>query len=262
MGALIGKQKGRNVEISNSFELKFEVVDGEVIFNRDYYNTKEIQYKQVFSDLDFLGWYTTGDLPTENEVKIHKQICQINESSILLLLEPIATNVDRLPITLYESISTVDTVQCETNMMFVALQYTLATEEAERLGVDHVARMSNSDIGENSAVADHLLAQHSAIKMLHSRVKLVLSYIQDVHKGTLPFNQDILREIYALSQRLPIVQNFEFREKFYTQCNEVGLIIYLGALTKGCNDVNQLVNKFNILYDRQGMGRRMRGLFF
>ena len=24
----------------------------------------------------------------------------------------------------------------------------------------------------------------------------------------------------------------------------------------------QFVNKFNVLYDRQGMGRRMRGLFF
>lgn len=36
----------------------------------------------------------------------------------------------------------------------------------------------------------------------------------------------------------------------------------MGALTKGLNDLNQLVNKFNVLYDRQGMGRRMRGLFF
>ena len=41
----------------NSFELKFEIVDDEVIINRDYYNVKEEQYKQVFSDLDFLGEY-------------------------------------------------------------------------------------------------------------------------------------------------------------------------------------------------------------
>ena len=37
---------------------------------------------------------------------------------------------------------------------------------------------------------------------------------------------------------------------------------YLGTLTKGSNDLNQFVNKFNILHDRQGMGRRMRGIFF
>lgn len=35
-------------------------------------------------------------------------------------------------------------------MLFVELSYTLATEEAERIGVDHVARMSTSDTGAAS----------------------------------------------------------------------------------------------------------------
>lgn len=46
------------------------------------------------------------------------------------------------------------------------------------------------------------------------------------------------------------------------QCNDVGLMTYLGTITKTCNTMNQFVNKFNILYDRQSIGRRMRGLFF
>ena len=37
---------------------------------------------------------------------------------------------------------------------------------------------------------------------------------------------------------------------------------YLGSITKTCNSMNQFINKFNVLYDRQGIGRRMRGLFF
>lgn len=44
-GALIGKQEGRKVEIFNSFELRYEIIDGDVIINRDYYNTKEEQCK-------------------------------------------------------------------------------------------------------------------------------------------------------------------------------------------------------------------------
>jgi COP9 signalosome complex subunit 6 len=35
-------------------------------------------------------------------------------------------------------------------MLFVELNYTLATEEAERIGVDHVARMSTSETSEDS----------------------------------------------------------------------------------------------------------------
>lgn len=46
-GALIGKQKGRNIEVMNSFELKTDVVGDDVFINCDYYMTKETQYKQV-----------------------------------------------------------------------------------------------------------------------------------------------------------------------------------------------------------------------
>lgn len=259
-GALIGKQKGRNIEVMNSFELKFDLKGDEVTILMDYYNTKEEQYKQVFSDLDFLGWYTTGTVPSEKHIKIHSQICKINECPIMLLLDPTSRNMSHLPISLYESV--IDIVQGDAVMLFVPLTYTLATEEAERIGVDHVARMASNDSDENSTVAEHLLAQHSAIKMLHSRIKIVLAYVKAIESGQLEPNQEILRGAYSLSRRLPVIQNPSFKEEFYTQSNDVGLITYLGALTKVSNDMNQLVNKFNLLYDRQGMGRRMRGLFF
>lgn len=50
--------------------------------------------KQVFSDMDFIGWYTTGDTPTSIDIKIHKQICDINESPLLLKLNPYDKNID------------------------------------------------------------------------------------------------------------------------------------------------------------------------
>lgn len=49
---------------------------------------------QVFSDLDFLGWYTTGESPTDKDINIHKQICQINECPIMLQLNPVSRNFD------------------------------------------------------------------------------------------------------------------------------------------------------------------------
>ena len=73
-GALIGKQKGRNIEVMNSFELDFTVFDGQVIIDRDYYNIKEEQFKQVFSEMDFVGWYSTGERPTESDIHLHRQV--------------------------------------------------------------------------------------------------------------------------------------------------------------------------------------------
>ncbi|KAJ8310811.1 hypothetical protein KUTeg_012676 [Tegillarca granosa] len=177
-GALIGKQKGRNIEVMNSFELVTDKVNDAVVSKKN----------NVFSEMDFLGWYTTGGNPNTSDINVHKQ----------------------LPVSMYESV--IDLVNGEATMLLVELQYTLATEEAERIGVDHVARVSIADSGEGST-------------------------------GEIPKNHDILREAYS-------------------QCNDVCLMAYLGTITKGCNTINQFVNKFNVMYDRQGMGRRMRGLFF
>lgn len=44
--------------------------------------------------MDFLGWYTTGDHPDDGDIKIHKQICEINESPVLLKLNPQARHSD------------------------------------------------------------------------------------------------------------------------------------------------------------------------
>ncbi|XP_077293940.1 COP9 signalosome subunit 6 isoform X2 [Arctopsyche grandis] len=261
IGAIIGKQKGRNIEVMNSFELVFCVIGGDVLIDRDYYTMKEEQFKQVFSDMDFLGWYTTGESPTEKDIAIHRQICEINESPILLQLNPNGKSGDQLPVCLYESV--VELVGGgETALLLSPLKYTLAAEEAERVGVDHVARVSSSDAGESSLVAEHLTAQRSAIRMVAMRVRLVARAVAALRSGELPPNAALLREARALAHRLPLVDNPSFTHHFYNQCNDVGLMTYLGSITKGCNDINQFVNKFNILYDKQTMGRRMRGLFF
>lgn len=55
----------------------------------------------------------------------------------------------QLPVKIYESV--IDIVQGEATMLFVNLIYTLATEEAERIGVDHVVRTSTHENGGKSA---------------------------------------------------------------------------------------------------------------
>ncbi len=43
IGAIIGQHRGRHLEIMNSFELVFQMVDNLVVIDRDYYRTKEEQ---------------------------------------------------------------------------------------------------------------------------------------------------------------------------------------------------------------------------
>ena len=103
-GALIGIQQGRDIEIMNSFELDHTTVDGSLIIDFEYYKVKEEQFKQVFSEMDFLGWYSTGEAPTTQDIGVHKQISEINESPLFLQLTPGKQHATELPVCLFESV--------------------------------------------------------------------------------------------------------------------------------------------------------------
>lgn len=72
---------------------------------------------------------------------------------------------------------------------------------------------------------------------------------------------NIFREFASLCHRLPVMESGEFYRDLYTHCNDVALIAYLGVLTKCSNEVNDFCNKFNALYDRQVVCRKVKALF-
>ncbi|KAJ7332327.1 hypothetical protein JRQ81_014507 [Phrynocephalus forsythii] len=210
IGALIGRQEGRNIEVMNSFELLSHTVEENVVIDKEYYYTKEEQSSLQGSGVPWLvhdRW-----APDQSDIHVHKQVCEIIESPLFLKLNPMTKHTD-LPVSVFESV--IDIINGEATMLFAELTYTLATEEAERIGVDHVARMTATGSGENSTVAEHLIAQHSAIKMLHSRVKLILEYVKASEAGEVPFNHEILREAYALCHCLPVLSTDKFKTDFY-----------------------------------------------
>ena len=94
----------------------------------------ETMFIQVFSDMDFLGWYSTGDSPGVQEITVHQQISDINESPLFLQVNlsfilklvftlfiqmaPGAASTD-LPVSLYESV--IDMVNLQVNESLVDL---------------------------------------------------------------------------------------------------------------------------------------------
>ena len=55
----------------------------------------------------------------------------------------------QLPIHIYESL--IELVDAHPKVLYTPVQYCLATEEAERVGVDHIARSSVSGAAQTSA---------------------------------------------------------------------------------------------------------------
>eukprot|EP01133_Synstelium_polycarpum_P015587 gene15587-18518_t len=210
-GVLLGLQNGRNVEICNSFEL---VLTAEKTLDLDYLKKKNEQFKKVFATYEILGWYSTGTVVTKDDLTIHKQVLELNESPIYLMLDTVAAFTQQfkdLPITVYES--ELHIVNEQPTTLFVKTGYKIQTGEAERIGVNHIAKVTPSG-SEGSSLTSHLFSMQNAISMLTARVKFLRQYLQAVKDGKVAHDHGTLRQIASLCNTLPAINSEEFNNTF------------------------------------------------
>jgi len=249
-GVLLGLQSGRRIDIKNSFEI---LIDDSRTIDKEFLQTRLQQYGRVFDTLEILGWYSTGKVVENYDLKIHQQIEQHNETPLFLLLNPeFAPDSRELPLTIFETtIKSSDASKL--SVVFSKLAYRVETTEAERIGVD---TLQNVSAGGRSMLTSHLSTIHSAIKMLNLRIKSIVQYLKATQSGQFKERDEaILREINALVRQLPAIETDKFKEDFLTEYNDALLVTYLATITRTSHAVNEMVEKFNIAYDRQSRRR-------
>lgn len=259
LGCLLGVQVGRTVDVSNSFELLYKNIDGRPSFDEAFLVKRLQQYKQVYPTLDIVGWYATGADVQASDLETHQRITELNESPVLLLLDVTPQpNTRELPVRLFESESRIkDGV---TGVEFVQAEFKVETEEAERIGVNQVAKIlpSGKSSGSDQLVS-HYQSMHAAVKILVSRISLLHSIVERMEAGEIPFDHKLARDTTALLRRLPVMDTPQFHTDNATECSDTMLTIYMAAITKGLSTAHDVVERYNVAYDRSSQ-RRSRGL--
>ncbi|KAF7145231.1 hypothetical protein RHSIM_Rhsim04G0006600 [Rhododendron simsii] len=281
-GCVIGVQRGRTVEIFNSFELLYYPSSHSL--DRSFLEKKQelcqslntLSDKKVFPNYYILGWYSTGSEAEESDMQIHKALMDINESPVYVLLNPSINHAQKdLPVTIYESVANtfcscglinatleLHVIDGIPQLIFVRSSYTIETVEAERISVDHVAHLKPSDGGSAATqLAAHLTGIHSAIKMLNSRIRVLHHYLLAMQKGDIPCENSLLRQVSSLLRRLPAIESEKFQDDFLMEYNDTLLITYLAMLTNCSSSMNELVDKFNTAYEKHSR-RGGRTAFF
>ncbi|KAK9706626.1 hypothetical protein RND81_07G140100 [Saponaria officinalis] len=247
-GCVIGSQRGRTVEIFNSFELLYDSSTNSL--DRAFLEKKQELYKKVFPNFYILGWYSIGTEAQESDMLIHRALMDINESPVYVLLNPSINHAQKdLPVTIYESeLHVIDGLP---QLIFVRSSYNIETVEAERISVEHVAHLKPSDGGSAATqLAAHLTGIHSAIKMLNSRIRVLHQYLLAMQKGEIPCENALLRQVSSLLRRLPAIESEKFQDDFLMEYNDTLLVTYLAMLTSTSSAMNELVDKINTAYDR------------
>ncbi|KAI0757290.1 COP9 signalosome subunit 6 [Daedaleopsis nitida] len=262
IGALLGTQTGRDVEIVNTFELAME--DDNVTVDQGFLVTRKELYKQVFPSLEFIGWYTVAERPTARHIALHEQFTAYSSTPLLLVMQPSTVfaaasdaSGQSLPLKAYEP--TIEMRDRKSRSVFIEATYTVETGEAERIAVDWTAKGGSG----GTSLESHLQTQRAAVKMLHDRIMLLVKYVTDVIAGSAKKDHATLRALSALIASLPASENKEFREEFDTEYEDVQLTAYLATLTKSANILNDLVDRHIVLTssreERSG-GPRRRGM--
>ncbi len=102
----------------------------------------------------------------------------------------------------------------------------------------------------------HLNSLSNAVQMLNIRVKKIVQYLELAKAGKVEVDYKILRQISSLASKLPSIDNPKFSQDYQNEINETLLISYLTTITKGTNQFNELVDKYNLAYEKN---RRTRG---
>ncbi|KAI9695458.1 MAG: hypothetical protein M1836_006445 [Candelina mexicana] len=145
---------------------------------------------------------------------------------------------------------------------------------AKTNGTDETTLLSPED----EELIASLTARANAIKMLHSRIQLLRSYLANLPQSYLTtseppdpssettassqhteINYPILRSIQALISRLPLLipaNRGAFRHEVLAEKNDVSLVAMLGTLSKSVKDVSEMGRKFGIMDNARQSSRK------
>ena len=225
-----------------------------------YLKTRLEQYKKTFPQYEMIGWYSTTEGLLEGDLTIHQALCEVADSLLYLTLDPVkalAGTARELPVTIYES--EVHVVDDKPTMRYAVVPYKIDSIESERIAVDHIAHiLPTGDSNSGSAFSQHLGTQYTAMSMLAERIDVITRYLNAVNSGAVPVDHEILRHIKSLAARLPAMNTPKFADESMRDFNNTMLVAYLGCITKGIGMVNDVVEKFNLAYDKHN---RRRGIF-
>eukprot|EP00890_Picochlorum_soloecismus_P001364 jgi/Picsp_1/2228/NSC_05692-R1_cop9 signalosome complex subunit 6a len=203
IGCLLGEQKGRILDVRNSFDLVvLEGSDESVDF--DMLHKKLEQYRQVHPGMDFLGWYATGSDLQDVDVEIHSKMLEINGTSIFMLYNPVrpeGMNDDSL--WLFESER--HTQGGNKSTVFTRSKFEFVSSEMENVVANHLSNVSLSD--DDTTVVDQLKNHHTnlkgAVESLIERVKQMHSILLGMKQGNIGFDPVVVRLIAEFADKLP-----------------------------------------------------------
>ena len=121
----------------------------------------------------------------------------------------------------------------------------IEAEEAEEIGVEHLLR----DIKDSTTttLSTRVAEQLTSLRGLQFRLTDIRNYLQDVARGKMPVNHQIIYNLQDALNLLPDLNNSVLTQSFSSTTNDELLVVYLSSLMRAVIALHALVdNKASI----------------
>eukprot|EP00927_Polykrikos_kofoidii_P049038 TRINITY_DN43189_c0_g1_i1.p1 TRINITY_DN43189_c0_g1~~TRINITY_DN43189_c0_g1_i1.p1 ORF type:complete len:343 (-),score=70.79 TRINITY_DN43189_c0_g1_i1:158-1069(-) len=258
LGAVIGAQEGRRIDVHNSFELVMSE-DDDGVLDMEFFKQRLSQYLEVFPRYEFLGWYSTGKAPLESDKALNKKLQEAtsNDSPFCVLLDTDdmgaggeRSQSEDLPVKVFDFIAQVS--GGETLITWHNTPYVIDTLEAERIAVSHVTKSATTAAsGHTSDFTQHAGGLANSVAMLSSRVKELLEHAKEMKAGRAPKNRETMRQLLSICQTLQANHPDALRREFCAEFNDAALVVLLASLSKTCANTSDLLDKVQLSNDKK-----------
>jgi COP9 signalosome complex subunit 6 len=232
-------------------------------------------HKAVFPQHNVVGWYRVSvenGEPTPEDLKITQtlqehfapndepfcfcllQVQKIEEGDAMKTDDTVVDTLSKdLPITLFEL------QRVENKSILVGLpKWELETSEPERIAIEQVMmkRPSEEDDGspsQNLFVLETKSIQTS-LKSMKDRVQVLVSLLEDMHEGIIPFDPVLLRRIQCLVASLgPLSEQVKCGED-----KDVQMLVHLAIVGKTMSSLQSYTDKFRVMHENRNTAKEMR----
>ncbi|GAV02332.1 hypothetical protein RvY_12915 [Ramazzottius varieornatus] len=260
-GALLGRQDGSKTEICFAFEIKVDVIGKRLELDKTYWLMKEVQFKQIFPDLDYIGWYCVSDeYLTMNDLDLQNQFWEVSQNPFLLKTRP--GKPDAFPADLFESI--IEFVSGEPKVKFIPVEYNMVFEDSEQVGVNHIATKADTETAESATGENEyqisMRSMTSAVRMLQERLSVICQYVRAVEAGTLPPDNEILIELKRIIDLLESLDSDEQKEKYSVMRLQAIMTSSVGIYAQTVEGMIDFIRKNVVVIDRRGQQKMMRAM--
>lgn len=243
VGILLGESRAGKIDITNSYAVPFEEdsKDKSIWFlDHDYHENMYDMFKKVNAREKVVGWYSTGPKIRPADLAIHEVIRRYTANPAFVVIDVNPRDQLEVPTQAYLSLENTAEQKSVALRQFAHLPSSIGAYEAEEVGVEHLLRELRDTTA--SSLTDRVAEKLSSLKGLQKRMLSMAQYLENVEKGKMPANHQILYNMQSIFNLSPNLNVQQVVDAFHIKSNDNHLVIYLSSLIRSIIALHNLID--------------------